>query len=173
MIEIADDGEAFNYYDLCTLIFHNMAKSRDNVIDWDYHNGVKSAASIVHTSEFHHWRMKGVAFQFGDKSYLAPNKSTATFINGVVRKGSDHGSIKQIKGYWLDILIGPYVCFGIACDQSDKRSNLLFQVFNKGSGAEQHRHNATEVSLYNVMSLIWELEVSMYFLIDTLSIQIK
>jgi dynein assembly factor 3 len=139
---------------------HHYNNSRENVIDWDYHTSVKTVASIVHQNEFLHWRMTGVGFQFGDKTYSVSNKTNATFINGAITKGHERGLVKPIQGYWLDILIGPYICFGIASDQNDKRSDLLFQVINKGTGAEQHRHNASEVSLYNIISLMWALEVS-------------
>jgi dynein assembly factor 3 len=118
---------------------------------------VKPVASIIHSSEFLHWRMTGVAFQFGDGKYSFPNKSTETSIKGISKKS---GTTKLVKGYWADILIGPFISFGIACDQVDEPTQKLFQVINKGSGAEQHRHNATDISLYNVISLMWELQVS-------------
>lgn len=104
--------------------------------------------------------MTGVGFKFGNRTYSVPNKTTASFLNGIINKGPERGLVKAFQGYWLDIIIGPYICFGVMCDQKDDRSEHLFQVINKGTGAEQHVHNASEVSLYNIISLMWELEVS-------------
>jgi len=121
---------------------------------------VKNVASIIHRHEFRTWRMTGVGFQFGDRSYTVPNKTNATFLKGTFAKADERRPIKHIQGYSLDILIGPYIGFGVEVDMGDKDSNLLHQVINKGTGAEQHRHNASEVSLYNIISMMWELEVS-------------
>jgi len=105
--------------------------------------------------------MSGIAFEFGDASYTAPNRSTMARTEGVMKAGPDHGLKKQVQGYWLDILVGPFVAFGVDCDRRDTRANDLFHIVNKGTGAQQHRHHSVEVALYNVMGMMWELEVSL------------
>ena len=103
--------------------------------------------------------MTGVAFEFGDATYTLPNRSTASFAEGMMKTGRDHGMRKKIQGYWLDVTNGPYVSFGIECEKVNDYANGLFHVVNKGTGAEQHRHHAAEVALYNILGLMWELEV--------------
>ena len=134
---------------------------RKHVIDWDYYSRVRNVASIIHMKQFRNWRLTGVAFEFGDATYSAPNRSCSSFAGGL-KRWAERGSSKEDLGYWLDILVGPYVSFGVNCDRIHQQTDAdnLFHVVNKGTGTEQHLHHAVEVAMYNVMSMIWEIEVS-------------
>lgn len=106
--------------------------------------------------------MTGVAFEFGDVVYCKPNRTMSSFTKGQARKGRDCGLFKEYKGFWLDVLIGPYIAFGVEIDDADSDSyaEKLFEVVNGGTGAEQHRHHTVDVAMYNLLGYMWEMEVS-------------
>ena len=70
----------------------------------------------------------------------------------------------------MNIVVGPYIPFGVELcssstnnddgDDNESFANDLFRIENKGTGMEQHRHNSGEVSMFNIISLMWEFEVS-------------
>ena len=71
---------------------------------------------------------------------------------------------------YAHVVIGPYTPFGVElCRNDDKGdddvdhdsfANDLFRIENKGTGMEQYRHNTGEIAMYNIISLMWEFEVS-------------
>ena len=135
--------------------------SRQNIADWDYHARVKKVASIIHTKQWLKWRNNGIAFEFGNSTYSAPNRSLSTFAEGITNSGRDKGIRKEFQGYWGDILVGPFNAFGVECDlKKDVHAKDLFHIVNKGTGAEQHRHHTVEVALYNMIGYMWAVEVS-------------
>lgn len=131
---------------------------RLNLIDWDYHANVKDVASIIHIRQFQEWRMSGIAFEFGDATYSSPNRSMASYVQGKAKSGRDSGMLKEFQGFWLDIVVGPYISFGVKIDSECSNAKQLFDVVNKGSGAEQHRHHTVDVAMYNILGYIWEIE---------------
>ncbi len=157
-----------------------IKKSRSNLIDWDYHSNVKNVASIIHIKQFQEWRMSGIAFEFGDANYSSPNRSMATYARGKAKSGRDCGMFKEFQGFWLDILVGPFISHGVEIDSSDCDCDCpyvrqLFEVVNKGcSGAEQHRHHTVDVAMYNLLSYMWEIQVKYptLKLLDLISIKI-
>ena len=42
----------------------------------------KRHAGSVHWTQYRDWRNTGVAFEFGDQRYEAPNRSLASFADG-------------------------------------------------------------------------------------------
>lgn len=44
------------------------------------------------------------------------------------------------RGLWTDVVIGPYLSFGVKCDSTHKFAQQLFEIHNKGTGVEQNRH---------------------------------
>lgn len=53
----------------------------------------------------------------------------------------------------------PYIGFGINSDSNNNQyADGLYDILNKNTGTEQHRHHAVEVALYNLYSYLWELE---------------
>ena len=110
--------------------------------------------------------MSGIAFEFGDATYSSPNRSMSSYTKGRAKNGRDRGMFKEFQGFWLDILVGPYISFGVEIDSSStnfstkNNAQRLFDVVNKGSGAEQHRHHTVDVAMYNLLRFMWEAEVS-------------
>ena len=114
-----------------------------NVFDWDY--GMKlcdKGASIIHHQQYKQWRHKGVAFEIREGTYDVPNK---TLASGMVFK-QDGDRIAR-RGYWGDIMVSPYISFGIECEEKSffKKSNNM------------HTQTAQDVAEYNIMSLFHEL----------------
>jgi dynein assembly factor 3 len=198
---------------------------RNNLIDWDYQTGVRPCAGSVHYTTFREWRNSGVAFEFGDQVYSEPNRTLASYVEG---KEAGRGSVSR-RGFWGDILVGPYhavgtaayvptdaeaaaaamarglqsaelaasaglpaapVCANPSCTAvagaafaasptrgtaaasgaadaqareagPDPRANHAWQLFDiqgRHLGSEQWRHHAVELSVYNILSWLFEIE---------------
>ncbi|TMW57472.1 hypothetical protein Poli38472_003397 [Pythium oligandrum] len=129
---------------------------RNNLIDWDYTMTLKKIenASVIHIRQYREWRNSGIAFEFGDQSYTEPNRSMAAFTEAHKK---NHGSV-LCRGLWADIIVSPYVSFGVDCETSNKFAEQLFEIHNKGTGVEQNRHNTTQVAVYNLLSYLHEIE---------------
>ncbi|KAL4108763.1 hypothetical protein PRIC1_000472 [Phytophthora ramorum] len=129
---------------------------RDNLIDWDYTMNLKKIenANVVHIRQYREWRNSGIAFEFGDQTYTVPNRTMAAYTEA---KKKHHGSV-LCRGLWTDIIVSPYISFGVHCEQPNKFVEQLFEVHNKGTGVEQNRHNTVEVAVYNVLSYLYEIE---------------
>ncbi|KAF0775692.1 hypothetical protein AaE_000607, partial [Aphanomyces astaci] len=93
--------------------YENRYDYRNNLVDWDYTMSLRKIqdASVIHIKQFKEWRNTGIAFEFGDQQYTAPNRTMASYTDAV-KKG--HGSV-SCRGYWLDIVVGPYISFGVDC----------------------------------------------------------
>jgi len=133
--------------------------SRTCVLDWDYQMKVKELASIIHVKQYRDWRLKGVAFEYGSTEYNRPNRTFMSYVDGVMKCGSQKGMNKPVLGYWCDILVGPYVSFGIKCDTTRPFVEDLFYVVNKGTGSAQHRHHAAEIATYNLVEMMYSAQV--------------
>lgn len=133
--------------------------ARTALFDWDWHYSVRASASIVHVRMYKDWRTTGIAFEFSDQSYSEPNRSLMSYIEGLLKKGKDSGLKKEIKGYWGDVVCSPFFALGIDCDTaSDSLAEGLFEIINKNTGTEQHRHNCVEVAVFSVLAQLWEIE---------------
>ena len=139
-------------------LFAERYDHRMGVCDWDYHPRVKPAASIVHSRLYKEWRLSGVAFEFGDQVYDQPNRTLGSYAEGALKMGKDHGIKKEIRGYFVDVVNGPYASFGVDTDRSAPSVNGLFEIQNEGTGTEQHRHHTVEVAMFNILSFLWEIE---------------
>ena len=100
----------------------------------------------------------GVAFEFGDQVYDQPNRTLGSYAEGALKMGKDHGIKKEIRGYFVDVVNGPYASFGVDTDRSAPSVNGLFEIQNEGTGTEQHRHHTVEVAMFNILSFLWEIE---------------
>mmetsp|Transcript_16404 Transcript_16404/g.19399 ORF Transcript_16404/g.19399 Transcript_16404/m.19399 type:complete len:102 (+) Transcript_16404:796-1101(+) len=70
--------------------------------------------------------MSGVGFEFGDQIYDQPNRTMGSFAEGIMKKGKDKGFKKEIRGYWVDVVNGPFVSFGVDCDRvSDFDASII------------------------------------------------
>lgn len=149
--------------------------ARENLADWDYQAILRTSAGVVHGRQYRGWRENGVAFEFGDQRYDAPNRSLASFT-GARAKG--RGPC-EVRGFWGDTAVSPYHAVGTAAfvpsdqeataaalasaaaaadggasgsatAQVRSHAHCLFDVLNRKAGSEQWRHHAVEVATYNV-----------------------
>ncbi|KAG1689419.1 hypothetical protein DVH05_002221 [Phytophthora capsici] len=111
-------------------------------------------ASVIHIRQYRNWRNSGVAFEFGDQTYTVPNRTMAAYTEA---KKKHHGSV-LCRGLWTDIILSPYISFGVHSEMCNKFVELLFEIHNKGTGVEQNRHNTVEIAVYNVLSYLYEIE---------------
>eukprot|EP00598_Pedospumella_elongata_P001843 CAMPEP_0184974752 /NCGR_PEP_ID=MMETSP1098-20130426/6140_1 /TAXON_ID=89044 /ORGANISM="Spumella elongata, Strain CCAP 955/1" /LENGTH=593 /DNA_ID=CAMNT_0027497375 /DNA_START=40 /DNA_END=1821 /DNA_ORIENTATION=- len=139
-------------------LYEDRFDSRKALSDWDYHASIKNKASIVHIKQYRQWRHNGIAFEFGDQTYDVPNRSLMTYTEGFMKKGKEKGLKKEVKGFWGDIVCSPYFAIGIDSDTPNKHAEGLYEIQNKNTGTEQHRHHAVEIALYNMYSILWEIE---------------
>lgn len=126
---------------------------RRNVLDWDFHDRLKPHAGVVHIKQYRLWRQTGVAYEFGDQVYSQPNRSMSSYAEGR-QKGRSH----LRRGFWCDIVSSPFIAFGINTEMPNKHASGLFEIHNKNSGSEQHRHHAVEVAVHTVASCLYEIE---------------
>lgn len=155
-------------FDMLTLRDHRLRghyqeryDNRKSLGDWDYQYSIKDSASIIHIKLFREWRESGIAFEFGDQTYDEGNRTMATYVEGKLKEGLEKGHHKEIKGFWGDIVGSPYYGFGIDADTRTPANNEaegLFEIMNKNSGSEQHRHHACEVAVFNLFCMLWEAE---------------
>lgn len=138
--------------------YEDRYDSRKNLADWDYHQSLKSKASIIHIKQFKEWRLSGIAFELGDQVYCEPNRTLMSFAEGVIKRGKEKGSKTEVLGFWGDIVGGPYYSFGVDCDTPNAQAEGLFEILNKNSGTEQHRYHTVEIAMYSLFSLLWEIE---------------
>jgi dynein assembly factor 3, axonemal len=151
-----------NLCDMASLRDHRMRgyyaeryDSRRALGDWDWQYSYReTAGSIVHITLYRDWREKGIAFEFGDQSYVEANRTMLTFVEGTLKRGKDAGHHKevtpslsppfiplpsQIKGFWTDIVSSPYFSFGLETDSrspplTPKAAEFtagLFEILNK------------------------------------------
>eukprot|EP00941_MAST-03F_sp_MAST-3F-sp1_P006290 g6290.t1 len=137
-------------------LFKERYDARSNLIDMQYHKGIKDFCSIVHRIHYRKWRLSGIAFEFGDQTYTQPNRSLSSYAEAKHKDGSS----KLVRGFWVDVVNSPYISFGIDCEKTNDHAKELFKIVNKDTGAEQHRHNSVEVSVYNMLSFLYELETA-------------
>eukprot|EP00753_Platysulcus_tardus_P003891 PLAT12501.6.p1 GENE.PLAT12501.6~~PLAT12501.6.p1 ORF type:complete len:549 (+),score=250.84 PLAT12501.6:377-2023(+) len=126
---------------------------RSNLIDWDYQMSVKKVAPVINFRAYRYWRQTGVAFDYLDCAYSVPNLTMATYA-----AGKERGRSTLRRGFWGDIITGPYVAMGVATHSRDPLVADLFKATNKGTGSEYYRHHAGEIAMYNVLAMLHELE---------------
>ncbi|XP_030617170.1 dynein assembly factor 3, axonemal isoform X3 [Delphinapterus leucas] len=96
-------------------------------------------ARVIHTSEFRRWRDTGVAFELRDSSaYHVPNRTLASG-----RLLSHRGERVAARGYWGDIVTGPFVAFGIEADDETLLKTSNGQPIK--TAGEITQHNVTEL----------------------------
>ncbi|GAB5358363.1 hypothetical protein AAMO2058_000451100 [Amorphochlora amoebiformis] len=92
----------------CRHYLGSRYNSAANVIDWDYHMRMKSYAPIIHKLHYRRWRIQGIIVERQGKC-TEPNRTLATEIRGMHKK---RGPV-NVKGFWSDILISPYISYGV------------------------------------------------------------
>jgi dynein assembly factor 3 len=140
------------------IILHSYYGTRfdvkTNLIDWDYSmRQIKDNASIIHPVHYRKWRSKGIAFELRDCDYNTTNTTLLTTRDAQQKK---KGRI-NLRGYWGDIMLTPYLAFGIQANQKS-----LFEVANK-----VHKKNSHHVAEYNISSWTHQIqERSRYVYVD-------
>jgi len=112
-------------------LYEDRFDSRKALYDWDYQANVKNKASIIHAKQYREWRHSGIAFEFGDQTYDAPNRTLMTYTQGFMKKGKEKGLKKEVKGYWGDVVCSPYFAIGVDSDVPNKYAEGLYEIMNK------------------------------------------
>lgn len=121
---------------------------KTNLMDWDYHNGVKGVHPIIHYQHFKEFGLTGIAFETRLASYATPNRTMATYQEA---KSKTKGTSILVRGFWADIVNPPFYAFGVDAQGEDKAR--LFKRSN-----DQYRENSVSISVFNVQGLIQEME---------------
>eukprot|EP00474_Spongospora_subterranea_P011383 CRZ11841.1 hypothetical protein [Spongospora subterranea] len=114
---------------------------RQNLVDWDFVMNLKKKAMIVNKLHFTQWRMTGQAFEVRDSKYTIPNKTLLTYRNA---KQKSNGKSVRVLGYWGDIIVSPYISFGVEAPNAPE----LFQV-----QGDRYQHSAVDVSKHNIQEV--------------------
>ena len=82
--------------------------SRDGLFDWDYNMKLLEKTNLISCYEYCIWRREGLAFNIrADALYSTPNRSLSSGV--IIRR---NGEEVKIRGYWGDVVTGPFICFG-------------------------------------------------------------
>lgn len=122
---------------------------RANLIDWDYVWNLKEDASIIHYREYKDWRQTGTAFETRFSSYIISNRTMGSYIQGNLKTS---GVKCMVRGFWGDILTGPFWGFGIETDYEPEKTRL-FKTRNL-----QHEWLSMHVAEYNIHYITCMLE---------------
>lgn len=112
--------------------FAERYDARHDVADWDYNMRLREVAPIIRYQHFRRWRMGGVAYELRDARYEQPNRTLASMAAGRAVEqydrttGQPKGRSILKRGFWGDIITGPYATFGVEAD--DER---LYETSNK------------------------------------------
>lgn len=132
----------------CRGYYRERYDYRKNLMDFDYQNYIKPKAGIINWFHYKEFGFTGVAFETRLASYSNPNRSLASYTEGV---DSKKGTTVQVRGFWGDIINSPYHAFGITADPEDRAR--LFKI----SGS-MYRHHETDVAEFGLSALISEME---------------
>jgi hypothetical protein len=93
-------------------------------------NASYCCSGIIHAQQYRHWRNTGIAFETGDASYEAPNRTLASVAEGTVSIiitntrplsalsfygiPQSRGLPTKLRGYWGDVVVSPYHTVGTA-----------------------------------------------------------
>lgn len=100
--------------------------NQTNLIDWDYnYRSIKQLASIIHPVHYRQWRTRGHSYPTNDQSICQANNTLISH-----RSASMKGRPVSVKGYWHDVVVTPFVAYGIdhhplkpAIEQSNEKAD--------------------------------------------------
>jgi len=114
-----------------------------NAFDWDYNMAlIERGGSIVHLKQYKDWRNNGIAFTIREATYDVSNR---TLASGMVFKHD--GERYPRRGFWGDMVVSPYIPFGIECEEKS--------FFKKANN--QHTKTAEQVSEFNINAMFHEI----------------
>ncbi|CAF1067917.1 unnamed protein product [Brachionus calyciflorus] len=116
--------------------------SRSNAYDWDYSMKLidRKNCSIINHKIYSKWRDTGTAFELRDTNYDTPNK---TLASGMIFNDPRSGDKASRRGYFGDIIVGPYLTYGI--------EHVNLDYFKKVN--DVHRYTAMDISKANMENL--------------------
>ena len=117
--------------------------SRSNCFDWDYSMKLidRKNCSVINNKIYSKWRDTGVAFELRDTNYDRSNK---TLASGMVFNDPRNGDKTSRRGYFGDIIIGPFLSYGIQSENED--------FFKKQN--EYHRYTSMDVARSNLNKMM-------------------
>jgi dynein assembly factor 3, axonemal len=83
---------------------------RKNIVDYDYHNGIREEGPIISYSLYRDWRLNGVAFEQRFSSYIVANRTLSSYTDG---RRKDSKTSCLVRGFWGDIVVSPFVGCGL------------------------------------------------------------
>jgi dynein assembly factor 3 len=122
--------------------------SRRNAFDWDLHMKLAERGfKRLNAHEYGDWRETGLAFRLNRQDYTQPNR---TLASAFVFQNSD-GAKQARRGYWGDIITGPYLAHGLLpIDNDDPQM--------QAKANDKFVRTATDVSEYNILKLLGRLQ---------------
>lgn len=132
----------------CRGYYRERFDYRKNLMDFDYQTHIKPKAGIINWFHYKEFCFTGVAFETRLASYSSPNRTLASYTEGVDRA---KGTTVQVRGFWADIINSPYHAFCTTTDAEDRAR--LFKI----SGS-MYRHTETDVAEFNLSSYLGEME---------------
>ncbi|XP_075910453.1 dynein axonemal assembly factor 3 [Petromyzon marinus] len=117
--------------------------TRHGAYDWDLAMKLhERGAGVINSREYSRWRERGVAFEAREGVYDVANMTLASDL--VV---SQRGEKVVARGYWGDIVTGPFVAFGVDTEEP--------RLLKTANGV--HTHTSQDVSLHNLTAAFHEL----------------
>lgn len=125
--------------------------ARQNLVDWDYVMSLEKIAPIIHRYHYKRWRELGMGFEVREIDYKLANRTIATFRQAQHKK---KGTV-EVRGFWSDIIISPYIAFGCETYEED-----LFMTANN-----QQVKTAVDVAEFNVKCCLHEYQTGQRYLL--------
>uniref|UniRef100_UPI0037E92711 dynein axonemal assembly factor 3-like n=1 Tax=Semicossyphus pulcher TaxID=241346 RepID=UPI0037E92711 len=117
--------------------------SKKGCFDWDLTMKLyEKGCGIINKQQYVRWRERGLAFEMREGVYQITNPSLLSY-----RVFRQKGDKVAVRGYWGDIVSGPYLSFGIETDDKD-----LLKTQNG-----QQTKTAQDISFANVHALFQSL----------------
>lgn len=105
--------------------------------------GEKFQAEIINGRIYSRWRHIGVGFELRDAEYDVSNR---TLASGMVSLDRDGNRIAR-RGYFGDILVSPFITFGIETENEE--------LLKKKNGV--YPYSGANVSEFNVLAMFYEI----------------
>jgi dynein assembly factor 3, axonemal len=132
----------------CSIISGARFDTRRNAFDWDLNMKMSERGfKRLNVHEYVDWRETGLAFHLTRHDYTQPNR---TLASAFVFQNAD--GVKQARrGYWGDIITGPFVAHGLTpVDDDDPQM--------QAKANDKYVKMATDVSEYNVLKLLGQIQ---------------
>ena len=114
---------------------------KENAYDWDRIMKLgERGAAIIQKAEYESFRSKGIAFESRSGDYVIPNRSVSSPV--VVTDAKADRVMK--RGYFGDIVTGPFISFGAESDNQD--------LFKKANNV--YVNSSLDVTTYNLQQLL-------------------